>query len=149
MKHFRNIGLSFIATLAIWSCDKTATEIDYSGRYQGDVIETEYYLDADSNLIGTSNTLNEFQMIVEKGRSGYYVMQNGVITYFTDGRGESSSDPSVMDNYVRTYFELKNDSLLGTTDQWWTNNGELGWWITSSKIDSINYRHSEFRLKAL
>ena len=149
MKHSRSISLSFIATLAIWSCDKTATDIDYSGRYQGDRIETEYDLDADSNLIGTSNTENGFQVFVEKGRSGYYILDGYVITYFTDGRGESSSDPSVMDNYVRTYFELKNDSLLGTIDYWWTNNGELGWWITSSKIDSINYRHTEYRLKAL
>ena len=149
MKVFRFLNLLIFAAITFWSCDKTSTDIDYSGRYQGERVETTYSLDTDSNLIATTNTYNDHQTIVEKGRNGYYVLQGGTITYFVDGRGEGSTDPSITDYYVRTSFELKSDSLTGATDEWWTNNGELGWWTSSSEIDSNNYRHTKYKLKAL
>ena len=144
-----SIFVTAIIIITLTSCEKSKAEIDYSGMYRGTRIESHYLRDVSGNLSFTTNSETGFRMAVEKGTNGNYLEIDGYVLYFVDGVVEQQDDTTNPDRYSRRYFELKGDSLIGRTDHWWADNGEIGWWVNSSPRDSNNYRIEEYFLKAL
>ena len=147
MKYFLIV---FFFIVALTSCEKPTTEIDYSGIYQGTRIIYNYSMDS----IGGSSSLTDssagfFQEVVEKGRYKYYILLGGAPpAYFEDGIAVGHTDPSRPEYYLEAFYELKGDSLIGYADRWLPNDGEIGWWVSSSPRDSNNYSRWEYFLKA-
>ena len=146
----KNFLIIFFFTVALTSCEKPTTEIDYSGIYQGTRLLYTYSLDTNGNLSFTLETFPTAQLNVEKGRDRYYILDGGgIISYFEDGIAKGQRDASRTDWYAETYYELKGDSLIGKIETWTVNNGEIGWWVSSSPRDSLNYGRTEYFMKAL
>lgn len=142
--------IAFFFSVALTSCEKPTTEIDYSGIYQGTRLLYSYSLDANGDLSFTLESFPTAQLNVEKGGDRYYILDGGgIVSYFQDGIAQSQSDSSRTDWYAETYYELKGDSLIGKIEVWFVNNGEIGWWVSSSPRDSTNYSRTEYFMKAL
>lgn len=140
----------FFFTVALTSCEKPTTDIDYSGIYQGTSITYNYALDSNGVFSSWTDSCSKCQETVEKGRNNYYILLGGGNTaYFVDGIAVAQTDPSHPEYYIEVFFELKGDSLFGHKDRWVANGGEIGWWVSSSPRDSNNYAHTEYFLKAL
>ena len=144
--------IAFFFSVALTSCEKPRTEIDYSGIYRGTRFNYNYYWDTASGDLSVDFGSNPDALInVEKGRNGYYIvdMSGSIVSYFQDGIAQSQSDASRTDWYTETYYELKGDSLIGKLDHWRAGIGGIGWWVSSSPRDSTNYSRTEYFMKAL